>query len=58
MQPFLHNGETQGGTWKIHRITSNQVMKRMAPIAEGTPELWEYIQESINNFVTKGYLKP
>ncbi len=58
MQPFLHNGETQGGTWKIHGITSNQVMKRMAPIAEGTPELWEYIQESINNFITKGYLQP
>lgn len=58
MQPFIHNGETQGGTWKIHGITRNQVIKRMAPIAEGTPELWQYIQQKIDNFVTQGYLQP
>lgn len=58
MQPFLNNGETQGGTWKIHEITRNQVMKRMSPIAEGTPQLWEYIQGLIDDFVTKGYLQP
>jgi putative hydrolase of HD superfamily len=58
MQPFLNNGETQGSTWKIHGITRNQVMKRMTPIAEGTPQLWQYIQQTIDDFVTKGYLQP
>jgi putative hydrolases of HD superfamily len=58
IQPFLHNAQTQGGTWKMHGITRNQVMKRMAPIAEGAPELWQYIQQQIDEFVAKEYVQP
>ncbi|MDY6900528.1 MAG: HD domain-containing protein, partial [Cyanobacteriota bacterium] len=43
IQPFLHNRETKGGTWKIHNINRNQVMKRMAPVEQGTPELWGFM---------------
>jgi putative hydrolase of HD superfamily len=57
IQPFLHNGQTQGGTWRLHHITREQVMKRMAPVAEGTPELWDAIQQMINDFAEAGYLK-
>lgn len=57
IQPFLHNGETKGGTWRIHDISRTQVMKRMTPVEEGAPELWEYIQHLIDNFTRDGYLK-
>jgi putative hydrolase of HD superfamily len=57
IQPFLHNQQTLGGTWKIHDINRNQVMKRMAAVEEGTPELWNYILEEIETCIAKGYLK-
>jgi putative hydrolases of HD superfamily len=58
IQPFLHNGATKGGTWKIHGINRSQVMKRMAVVEEGIPELWDYIQQLIDGFVKDGYLNP
>jgi putative hydrolases of HD superfamily len=58
IQPFLHNRETQGGTWRIHGICRKQVMKRMEPVREGTPELWGYVRELIEESVSQGYLKP
>ncbi len=57
IQPFLHNQQTEGGTWKIHNINRSQVMKRMAPVEEGTPELWDFILAEIENCIAKGYLK-
>ncbi len=57
IQPFLHNRETAGGTWEIHNIKRHQVMKRMSPVKEGTPELWDFILEEIDNCIAKGYLK-
>lgn len=56
IQPFLHNRETQGGTWRIHQVTRNQVMKRMQPVATGTPELWNFVQQAIEECVEAGYL--
>ena len=57
IQPFIHNQQTAGGTWDIHGINRSQVMKRMAPVEEGTPELWDYILGEIENCIAKGYLK-
>ena len=57
IQPFMHNQQTEGGTWKIHNINRNQVMKRMAPVEEGTPELWDFILAEIENCIAAGYLK-
>ncbi|AFY56254.1 putative HD superfamily hydrolase [Rivularia sp. PCC 7116] len=57
IQPFIHNQQTAGGTWDIHNINRNQVMKRMAPVEEGTPELWNFILEEIENLIATGYLK-
>jgi putative hydrolases of HD superfamily len=57
IQPMLHNQQTQGGTWLIHGITRDKVMKRMAPVETGTPELWLFIQQVIDDCVTAGYLQ-
>ncbi|NJO41269.1 MAG: HD domain-containing protein [Cyanobacteria bacterium RU_5_0] len=57
IQPFLHNRETKGGTWRIHEVTRDQVIKRMLPVETGTPELWDFIQQAIGECVAIGYLR-
>ncbi|QYO64047.1 HD domain-containing protein [Leptolyngbya sp. 7M] len=56
LQPVLHNQQTQGGTWRLHQITRDQVMKRIAPIETGAPQLWTFMQQVIEDCVAAGYL--
>jgi putative hydrolase of HD superfamily len=57
IQPLLHNQQTQGGTWRIHGIRRDQVMKRVAPVETGAPELWPFVMQLIDDCVAAGYLK-
>lgn len=57
IQPLLHNQQTAGGTWLLHDIKHHQVMKRMAPIEEGTPQLWDFVLQKIDECIAAGYLK-
>ncbi|MDZ7957822.1 MAG: HD domain-containing protein [Aulosira sp. DedQUE10] len=57
IQPLLHNQQTKGGTWRIHGIRRDQVMKRVAPIETGAPELWPFVLQLIEDCVVAGYLK-
>ncbi|MBD2464563.1 HD domain-containing protein [Oscillatoria sp. FACHB-1407] len=56
LQPLLHNQQTQGGTWRIHGVTRDRVMKRVEAIETGSPELWVYVQAVIDECVAAGYL--
>lgn len=58
LQPILHNQQTQGGTWKQHSICQDQVMQRIAPVEIGSPQLWPYAQQVIEDCVAAGYLVP
>lgn len=58
LQPLLHNLRTQGGTWRIHRITHAQVMRRMQPIADASPRLWAYTLQAIEEALAAGYIQP
>lgn len=58
IQPLLHNQQTDGGTWLIHGITKYQVMKRIAPVETGAPELWPFVLKLIEDCVQLGYIKP
>jgi putative hydrolases of HD superfamily len=57
LQPFLHNQQTEGGTWRLHGITRAQVLQRMRPIAVGTPQLWDFVEQAIEVCCASGYLK-
>jgi putative hydrolases of HD superfamily len=57
IQPFLHNRETRGGTWRLHGVTRDRVLQRMAPVQDGTPELWPFIQSAIEGCIAAGYLQ-
>lgn len=56
LQPVLHNQQTQGGTWKLHNVTYQQVMKRVALIETAVPELWVFVQQLLDECVAAGYL--
>lgn len=58
IQPFLHNQQTQGGTWRQHGISRSQVMQRMAPVKDGMPAMWDWLEGAIAQCVKAGYLKP
>jgi putative hydrolase of HD superfamily len=58
LQPILHNQQTQGGTWRLHGITRDRVLHRMAPLKTGAPALWTFMQQLIESCVAAGYLLP
>lgn len=58
LQPLLHNYRTDGGTWRIHRITREQVLRRMSPIQDGAPELWPYVLQVIDDSCARGFILP
>ena len=56
LQPFWHNLHTQGGTWRLYRVTKPQVLARMEPISRGLPDLWPVVQGLIDEAVAAGIL--
>lgn len=56
LQPVMLNYLNNGGTWREHHITKEQVVKRNSRIEEGAPELWKFASELIDEAITKGLL--
>ena len=57
LQPFYHNVNTEGFTWKEGNVRSEQVLKRMDPIREALPALWDFILKGTKEGVEKGYIR-
>ena len=58
LQSF-HNIHLSGGhTWEKHSVTADKIYKRMMPVKDALPELWEYVEQVINEGLEKGYIKP
>jgi len=58
LQPLLLNFAGEGGSWRQHRVTHDQVMVRMAPIRHGAPELWPAVVRLLDEAVARSYLAP
>ena len=56
LQPLLLNCHTQGHTWKLGPITSEDVYRRADPIRRSSPELWEYVDGMIQSCIQSGLL--
>ena len=56
LQPFLHNWQTQGGTWQLHGIQLHQVQQRMAAVKTGAPDLWPLVEQILEDCVRSGFL--
>jgi putative hydrolase of HD superfamily len=57
LQPFILNYYTEGHTWKLGNVNSAMVYKRIGVLREACPDLWNNIDEMIQDSIEKGYLK-
>jgi putative hydrolases of HD superfamily len=57
-QPVLLNARTEGGGWKRHGVTQDRVVARNSKIAEGSREVWRYVERMIQGVVDRGHLAP
>lgn len=57
LQPLILNYNTNGHTWQKPGVNKEKVLKRVGPLKENTPLLWEYIEEVIEDSIGRGYLK-
>lgn len=56
LQPLLMNQHNEGETWQRFDITLAQVRERMNPVKETSGELWDLVENIIENCLTLGYL--
>lgn len=56
LQPFIHNVLTDGYTWKLGKVSKNQVYKRMEIVQTACPRLWPWVQGQIQLAIEKGYI--
>lgn len=56
-QVLLQNINTRGGTWRIHGIEKDRVVKRMLPIKDGAPALWPVVEAYLEAACSQGLIK-
>ena len=49
-------GGGDGGTWRLHAVTRDAVLRRMTPIREGAPALWPFILEVVEAATAAGFI--
>jgi 5'-deoxynucleotidase YfbR-like HD superfamily hydrolase len=54
--PLLLNDITNGGSWRAHAVTREQVLRRMAPIEVGIPALWPIVVEIVERNCALGHI--
>lgn len=57
MQPMLLNFTKNGISWQEHKVSYSRVHERNKHIANGSEELWEYMEEALKDALDKGFLK-
>lgn len=56
IQPITLNYQKGGISWINHGIKSEQVLERNSIVAENAKDLWEYVQDIIDDAIKKGML--
>ena len=58
LEPFLNNSlSLTGGTWTEAGATVAMVEKRIGPLKENMPRVWEWVQKNISAGLKKGFIK-
>ena len=50
LQPLILNAHSSGGSWLDQALTRDDVLKRMAPVAQGLPGLWPTVERVVEAF--------
>ena len=58
LQPMLANLKADGGTWREHGITADQVLVKVALIEDGSATLGRYASDLVADAVRAGLLAP
>lgn len=57
LHPLLQNLHANGGTWRSHGVTLEQVLARMEPIREACPAIWPWVDRMLNEVWVNGKLR-
>jgi len=57
LQPLILNAHSSGGSWLDQALTRDDVLRRMAPVAQGLPGLWPTVERVVEAFGQNGVLK-
>ncbi|MCB9421397.1 MAG: HD domain-containing protein [Ardenticatenaceae bacterium] len=56
VMPLLLNYETRGKSWRENGISNEQILPRMAHVADGSEAIWQLIQSIVTAATAEGYL--
>jgi 5'-deoxynucleotidase YfbR-like HD superfamily hydrolase len=54
IQPFLQNTATNGGTWRIYKLSREEVLVRMDPVRTALPVVWPKVLRAIDEYYPAG----
>lgn len=57
LQPLMLNNSNEGGDWKEHNVSAEQVYKRQSKVKLGSETLFEVVDGIIQDNIKKGNLK-
>jgi len=57
LQPLLQNVFAQGGAWRSHGVTREQILVRMKPVGDLSAELWTYVVRLVDEVWAAGYIR-
>lgn len=57
-QPILNNYFGKGGSWKEHNVSYNQILKRIAPVKEGSESLYIFLISLVDQARNEGWVIP
>jgi putative hydrolase of HD superfamily len=55
LEPVLQNYLNEGFAWKTHGITKSQVIEKNKHIAEGSVELWKFVEWLLDDAEKRGF---
>ncbi len=58
LEPIYQNYLNEGSTWETHGVTRRMILTANAHIAEGAPEIWDFVRGLTDDAVEKGFLAP
>ena len=57
VQPLLQNASSGGGSWLVHDLSRDQVLRRMAPVESTLPAVWPTVLEILDTFSASGLIR-
>ena len=57
VQALFQNVGCDGGTWRTHNLTCQDVLDRMGPVKTALPNLWSTVLEVVERFRASGVLR-